>query len=179
MSFYVFVDNSNVWIEGKYASAVSKGWSNNIAQAHHDKILDNAWKFDFGKLLSCVSNEKLSEISEAVIIGSRPTENDSLWKAMESAGFKVDNPSRNASNKEKGVDTGLVVRISKALYRDSKEGDTFILVLGDKDYLPSVNEIIECNRKVKLVFWSNASGELIASSSEYLILDPILSTITY
>lgn len=30
MGYYVFVDNSNVWIEGKYASAVRKGLARDV-----------------------------------------------------------------------------------------------------------------------------------------------------
>lgn len=44
MGYYVFVDNSNVWIEGKYASAVKKGMVSDICTAHDRKISDNSWK---------------------------------------------------------------------------------------------------------------------------------------
>ena len=53
MGYYVFVDNSNVWIEGKYVSAVRKGMASDICTAHDRKICDNSWEIDFGKLLSC------------------------------------------------------------------------------------------------------------------------------
>ena len=52
MGYYVFVDNSNLWIEGKYASAVRKGMAPDIHTAHEKKICDNSWKIDFEKLLS-------------------------------------------------------------------------------------------------------------------------------
>ena len=42
MSYFVFIDNSNVWIEGKIASAVAKGWAKNTAEAHMKKIEDKA-----------------------------------------------------------------------------------------------------------------------------------------
>lgn len=45
MGYYVFVDNSNVWIEGKYAFAVKKGMVSDICTAHDRKISDNSWKF--------------------------------------------------------------------------------------------------------------------------------------
>ena len=42
MKCYVFVDNSNVWIEGKYVSAVKKGLARDIVDAHNKKACDNS-----------------------------------------------------------------------------------------------------------------------------------------
>ena len=36
----VYVDNSNVWIEGKYHSAVSKGMVADVYEAHDNEIVD-------------------------------------------------------------------------------------------------------------------------------------------
>lgn len=71
MSFFVFVDNSNVWIEGKIASAVAKGWAKNHVEAHRKKIKDSSWRIDF----------------------------------------------------------------DKSLYKEASAGDTFVLVMGDKDFI--------------------------------------------
>lgn len=171
MGYYVFVDNSNVWIEGKYASAVKKGMAKNVVDAHTQKISDNAWKIDFGKLLSCAVDGDLQAVKEAVIVGSKPTQKDSLWKAMEAAGFKVETQQRNSSNKEKKIDTGIVQKINRTLFKESEEGDIFVLVLGDSDYVPTVEDIEAENRKVKIVFWNNVAGELLASASEYKCLN--------
>lgn len=179
MGYYVFVDNSNVWIEGKYASAVRKGMANDIVSAHADKICDNSWKLDFGKLLSCVVDGQVNEVKEAIIIGSKPTHKDSLWKAMETAGFKVETFQRNESNKEKKVDTGIVQVINKKLYKESEEGDVFVLVLGDKDYVPTVEAIEEENRKARIVFWDNVAGELTMAASEYVRLEDKIDEISH
>lgn len=179
MGYYVFVDNSNVWIEGKYASAVRKGMATDIVTAHAKKICDNSWKLDFGKLLSCVVDGKLDEVKEAVIIVSKPTHKDSLWKAMETAGFHVETFQRNESNREKKVDTGIVQVINKKLYKESEEGDIFVLVLGDKDYVPTVETIEEENRKSRIVFWDNVAGELIMAASEYVPLEDKIDLISH
>ena len=152
MGYYVFVDNSNVWIEGKYASAVRKGLDSDIITAHKNKICDNSWKLDFGKLLSCVVDGKLEEVKEAIIIGSKPTQKDSLWRAMTTAGFRVETYQRNGSNKEKKVDTGIVQMINKKLYKESEDEDIFVLVLGDKDYVPTVEAIGKKTGKQRLYF---------------------------
>jgi len=36
----IYVDNSNVWIEGKYHSAVAKGMVADVYEAHDNKICD-------------------------------------------------------------------------------------------------------------------------------------------
>lgn len=179
MGYYVFMDNSNVWIEGKYASAVKKGMATDILDAHNKKMCDNSWKLDFGKLLSTVVDGKLTEVKEAVVIGSKPTQKDSLWKAMETAGFTVKTHQRNQANKEKKVDTGIVQYINDTLYEKSSEGDIFVLVMGDKDYVPVVETIERKNRQVVIAFWDNVAGELIAAASNYMNLNDKFEEITH
>ena len=95
----VYVDNSNVWIEGKYHSAVAKGMVADVYEAHDNKICDMPWAYDFGKLLDIVCCGDISDIKRAVLYGSRPTDNDSLWNAAKKAGFEVFTPTRNAKIK--------------------------------------------------------------------------------
>ena len=179
MGIYVFVDNSNVWIEGKYASAVNKGMVTDICTAHEKKISDNSWKIDFGKLLSCAVEGNMEEIKEAIIVGSKPTQKDSLWNAMESAGFTVETQQRNSSNKEKKIDTGIVQKINKKLYKEAEDGDLFVLVLGDSDYVPTVEAIEEDGKKAKIVFWDNVAGELVACASDYKCLNDYIDEIEF
>lgn len=63
MSYYIFVDNSNVWIEGKFASAVNKKWVHNMYEAHKQNAQDQSWRIDFGKLLNFVTDGKVEDIS--------------------------------------------------------------------------------------------------------------------
>lgn len=71
MSYFVFVDNSNVWIEGKFASAVARGWAKNTVDAHMLNIQDASWRLDFGKLLQCVTSGHVHDIKKAVLFGSK------------------------------------------------------------------------------------------------------------
>ena len=82
MSYYVFVDNSNVWIEGKFVSAVKKGFAKNIYEAHEHFCQDDGWAIDFGLLLYAVTETNVDEVNEAILFGSKPTDKDSLWNAM-------------------------------------------------------------------------------------------------
>ena len=160
----VYVDNSNVWIEGKYHSAVAKGMVADVYEAHDNKICDMPWAYDFGKLLDIVCCGDISDIKRAVLYGSRPTDNDSLWNAAKKAGFEVFTPTRNAKNKEKRVDTGFDKEVLKDLYTGVIEpDDEIILVVGDSDHYPVAEAIIEEGKRYTLAFWDNAS-ELMKTS---------------
>lgn len=178
MSYFVFVDNSNVWIEGKVASAVAKGFANNTAEAHLNGIEDASWRIDFGKLLGFVTDNHMTEIKKAVLFGSRPPMNDTLWNAA-NLHFEVVALDRNAANKEKAVDTGIVQAIAKNLYKEASEGDVFILVMGDKDFVPSVKAIRDEKCVARIAFWDNASAELVAEANEQISLTQNIDKITY
>ena len=182
MSYFVFVDNSNVWIEGKFASAVAKGRAKNIYEAHSRKCDDRAWRIDFGKLLNCVTEGNITEIKKAVLFGSKPPHTDCLWQAMALAQFEVvalDALDRNIANKKKAIDTGIIAKIDKSLYKDASEGDTFVLVMGDKDFKPAIEAIRDENCKSVVAFWDNAAAELISEADEFINLTPLLQSITY
>ena len=98
---------------------------------------------------------------------------------MENANFEVSALDRNFANKEKAIDTGIVQRIDRCLYRDAKEGDIFVLVLGDKDFIHSVQAIREEKCVARVAFWDNASGELVSEADEYLNLTPNIQKITH
>jgi len=179
MSYFVFVDNSNVWIEGKYYSAVHKGNVDSIYNAHALSIQDNSWAIDFGKLLNEVTNSHVSDIKNAILFGSKPTNKDSLWNAMKKAGFTVHNIQRNVANKEKKVDTGIVAEILKVLYTKATPGDTFVLVMGDSDFVPVMNQITDYGVKAVVAFWDNVSGELKTTADEFISLNNVIDKITY
>ena len=179
MGYHVFVDNSNVWIEGKYASAVSKNWVTNMYEAHNNNAKDNSWRIDFGKLLELVTDNSPTDIKTAILLGSKPPHNDTLWNTAKSVGFNVELLERNAQNKEKAVDTGIVQRLAKCLYREAVEGDIFVLVAGDKDFICSVSAIREEKLTSRVVFWDNISAELKAEADEYIDLSQRIRDITY
>ena len=179
MSYFVFVDNSNVWIEGKIASAVAKGWAKNHIEAHRKKIEDCSWRIDFGKLLLCVTSGNIQSIKKAVLFGSKPPHNDSLWNAIANAQFEVIALNRNIAGKEKAVDTGIIARIDKALYKEASAGDTFVLVMGDKDFIPALEAIRDEGCSSVIAFWNNASGELVSEADCFIDLTTKISQISH
>lgn len=171
--YYVIVDNSNVWIEGKRVSAVQKGFIDSIQNAMIYKILDNAFVYDFGKLLEFAAGNDPTEIREALLYGSTPPESDSIWQMARRAGFEVHLEKRNAANKEKKIDTGIATKIMEAHYEIMKDEDTLVLVAGDKDYVPPVQTLLSKGRKIEIVFWAHGAPELLTLSGiKFINLDP-------
>src|SRR5262245_50319825 len=94
---FLYVDNSNVWIEGMHVSAVQTGLAPDIWIAQSEKICDYGWKLDFGRLFEFAGGQA-SDVGRAVLFGSRPPANDSLWAIAQSRGFEPIVYDRNAAN---------------------------------------------------------------------------------
>ena len=173
MDKFVYVDNSNVWIEGKKVFAVEKDLAFDIWDAQKHESLPN-WKYDFGKLLTLVGGVK-NGLKKAVLFGSRPPENDSLWSAAQHSGFEVVVEDRNADNREKRLDTGIVTAMMSdainAIVNKTTQNTEIILVAGDGDYIPPVKKLIELGFKVTVCFWNHASRELKNAASSFIPLD--------
>src|SRR4051794_20723112 len=86
MSNFLYVDNSNVWIEGMHVAAAAKGLVPDVWSAVENRICDYSWKIDFGRLHEFAGGD---QIGRARLYGSRPPANDSLWKIAKARGFEV------------------------------------------------------------------------------------------
>ena len=90
---------------------------------------------------------------------------------------------RNYSNKEKKIDTGIATLLTKDAYKSDgykngkPEQDTFVLVAGDSDYVPTINELKADGFKVEVVFWNHASRELREVASKFIGLDGFLENL--
>ena len=171
MANYLYVDNSNVWIEGMHVAAAANGLAPDIWAAMDQRICDNSWKIDFGRLFGFAGGEK-SDVGKAVLFGSRPPQNDSLWKAAERQGFEVVVHDRNIRNKEKKVDTSIATAIVADSYELMKPGqDEVTLVSGDADYVPTVEQLVGRGFKFHVVFWDHAARELRDAATDFISLN--------
>lgn len=178
MTFFVYVDNSNVWIEGMRVSAVLKKLAPTLKAAMDSKIVDYDWGYDFGALYRAVCPDD-EAVGRTSLFGSRPPANDSLWGFAESAGFQVFLFDRNAANKEKKVDTAIATQIMEDSYEYMKQGDTVVLVAGDRDYAPVIESLQKRGIKVRVVFWEHATGyELKAPPVDFVPLETHYLAIT-
>jgi len=180
MAELVYVDNSNVFIEGKRVKAVESGMAMNIFDAMNNRILDNSYKIDFGRLHDFIAGSDMSQIKRCMLFGSRPPPNDSIWNLARRAGFEVITEDRNVQNREKKIDTGIVAAMTKDAYTIAdKEQDTITLVAGDADFVPSVRMLVEDGFNVEVAFWNHASRELQSVASKFIELNPILKHLAY
>jgi hypothetical protein len=88
VAYLLYIDNSNVWIEGMHVAAYASGMAPDVWSAVKGNICDRNWKIDFGKLYSFAGGEK-GEVRTAKLFGSKPPKNDSLWDAAKRNGFEV------------------------------------------------------------------------------------------
>ena len=157
MTVYVYIDNSNIWIEGK-----------KIAAGLHGRDMGERYRIDFGRLLREVSGGRV--IYSARLYGSRPPPADSVWKAAETLGIRPTILDRNKQNKEKGVDAELLLDAGETL-SETPVHETMVLVAGDGDYVPLCERIGRRGWKAEVHFWDNAAVKL-QKSAEFNDLTP-------
>jgi uncharacterized LabA/DUF88 family protein len=169
---YIYVDNSNLYIEGRRVAAVQSGLAANIFEAMKEGILDQGYVISFGKLHEFLCGPDKRQIKRVALFGSRPPPNDGIWTFAKKAGFELHLEDRNYANKEKKIDTGIATMLTKDAYKHGNpEDDLFVLVAGDGDYVPTVNELRADGYKVEVVFWSHASTELKDAATNFVSLD--------
>lgn len=170
MANLLYVDNSNVWIEGMHVAAYYAGMAPDVWSAVTNNICDKSWKLDFGKLFSFAGGEEL-EVKKASLFGSKPPKNDSLWHAAERNGFEVITYDRNIANSEKKIDTDIVATMIEDSYEILEPGDEITLVAGDSDYVPAIEKLKKRGIPVHVVFWKHAARELKDVATTFTELD--------
>lgn len=171
MRNFLYVDNSNVWIEGMHVAAVRNGLAPSIYHAQQAGICDHSWKMDFGRLYEFAGGDR-RDVGRAVLYGSRPPKNDSLWAIAEAKGFEPIVFDRNFAGKEKKVDTKIATDIiTDSFTRMDPKNDEVTLVSGDADFVPTVENLRERGFSVDVVFWSHASAELKGAATKFVELN--------
>ncbi|MCL1911709.1 MAG: NYN domain-containing protein [Leptospirales bacterium] len=161
----ILVDNSNVFIEGQKFSARKQ----NLSMGQ-----DYSWRVDFGALLTEVANGH--KIIEAILVGSTPPPNDSLWSAATNAGFEVKTYERSPSG-EKVVDTELLASGLKVIYKHPRPS-ILKLLSGDRDFIPLIRNAYEEKWETELWGFSDSiSNELQQMVDRVILLDDIFGVI--
>jgi len=131
---YIYVDNSNLYIEGRRVSAVVQGLTSNIIAAMNDGVLDHGYTISFGKLHEFLCGTDKRNIKRVALFGSRPPPNDGIWVYAKRAGFELHLEDCVFANKEKKIDTGIATLLTKDAYksdayrRGMPQENTFVLV---------------------------------------------------
>lgn len=88
---------------------------------------------------------------------------------------------RNAANREKRVDTGIVTTMleDSFLYMQPERGDAVVLMAGDGDYVPAVESLKARGIRVRVAFWEHGtSRDLRELADELEPLDPHLDRLS-
>jgi uncharacterized LabA/DUF88 family protein len=170
----ILVDNSNIFIEGRKFSARQKGVLKNPMD-QYDPI-DWSWRIDFGSLLKQVANGH--KIIKAILVGSTPPPNDSLWNAASSQGFDVKTHERShSSGAEKAVDTELLASGLDIIYEHPGPA-VLKLLSGDRDFMPLISRAYKKGWEVELWgFSASISYELSQAVSRVQLLDTVFDQI--
>jgi len=173
MDYNLYLDNSNVFIEGQRVFAArntGKSLSRN---------LDKQYRLDFGKLIEITCGFD-ADLGKLMFYGSEPPPTDSVWKAAKQHGFKSKIFQRSKHNKEKMVDTQLTVDLMKDIYTSlDPSTDQLIIVAGDADYVPAIAAARDKGFHVKVAFWQHASGAIKKAASEFQSLNGHLTDLTH
>jgi uncharacterized LabA/DUF88 family protein len=167
-SIYIFVDNSNIWIEGKKVSG--RNLKRPIPSNYRYRI-------DYGRLLDLVQGpHSLGDVPR--LYGSEPPPADTVWKKIKQHGFDVTVFKRNIFNREKGLDVMMGVDMAMLATR-VKPPAVIGLVAGDADYAPVVEKVIEMGWQVDVWYWRSAAGVLKKAATFFHTLDPYLNQIGF
>ncbi len=157
-----------------HVSAVINGMAPDLWTAQRKNICDHSWKNDFGKLFGFAGGDE-QEVKKAMLFGSRPPPNDTLWEAAKRKGFEPVVYDRNVANREKKIDTDIVATMmedSFALVKPTT--DEMTLVAGDSDYVPAIEKLKARGISFHVVFWGHAARELREVATKFINLDQYL-----
>ena len=146
---WIYVDDSNLWIEGKKAYAKA----HNLLTSEDPRA-----RFDIGQLNEVVAEGR--EVGGRMLYGSKPPPVDTVWAKMEEQGWnvKIENKSYH-TGKEKQVDSKLITDVVSVVNRE-KIG-TVIIVAGDVDYKPPIEEALDRGWNVEVWSWEKALSAAI------------------
>jgi len=146
----ILVDNSNIFIEGQKYSARRKA----VVKANpgDKEPCDPSWRINFGNLLFYLANSR--KILDAILVGSRPPQNDGVWEAARLNGFNVVVFDRSGGT-EKAVDTELVARGTEIIC-SIPEPKVLVIASGDRDFIPLVSVAHRRKWEVEMCAFSSA-----------------------
>lgn len=171
---HIFVDNSNVLIEGRRFSEMKRK-----GRATLGAFKDDTYGVDWGKFLYLLKEKDSRLLGEVpVLYGSRPPPDDSVWQRIRDEGFDTKVFDRNIRNKEKGVDMELGMDVAERIHT-VKPPQIMVIAAGDADYLPAITRAKNKGWVVEVWFWSNAAGDLKAEATRFRPLDPYLEYLRF
>lgn len=169
MDLFLFIDNSNLFIEMR-----------RVAQLvfNYDDDLLRRVRVDYGKLLEYIRKER--ELKEAILVGSKPPPNDSLWARLRKLGIELKIYERSPfTDREREVDQELVNCIRDTMETNKPPG-VIALVSGDGGYVTTMERCVSRGWMVETYFWRQAAASLKhLGGGTFFNLNPDFDRITF
>ena len=146
---WIFVDDSNIWIEGKKLRAKVQ---------HLKTAEDPRARIDIGRLTDVVAKGR--NVIKGTLYGSEPPKVDTVWNKIRKMGWVVPAPKKRSliTGKEKKVDAQLVADVTElACTTDEKERGTIIIISGDSDATPAIEKVLRYQPWcIEVCMWDSA-----------------------
>ena len=172
---WIFVDDSNIWIEAKALASRTK---------HFKTGEDHRVRIDIGKLTDVVAAGR--PVAEGILYGSEPPPVDSVWEKIRQQGWKVTPKKRSLiTYKEKQLDTQIVADITEmACITPREERTTIVVITGDADVIPAIEKVQKYEGwTVEVYMWKHALsaslGRLRGRDVQVHQLDDHLEEVTF
>jgi hypothetical protein len=174
MTNFIYVDNSNIYIEECRLQAVKSGLAKNVQDAISLQVVDHNWHIDYGRLYEFFCNE-----GDVARLWGSPPPGDSFWEMVKRKGWEHKVYDRNLQNKEKKVDVAIGYAMSKDAYtRVDRKKDVMTVVAGDKDYEPAISDLKAEGFNIEVAFWGHAARELRQAGTKFINIDQYHDHIT-
>ncbi|MET3444323.1 uncharacterized LabA/DUF88 family protein [Variovorax paradoxus] len=152
---HLFVDNSNVLIEGRRLAYAKRN-----AGGRRGPHCDASYEIDWGKFLYLVKSRGDRLLSRVpTLYGSRPPPDDSVWEQIRKEGFDVRVFDRNIRDKEKGVDMEMGMDVVERFF-EVNPPELLVIAAGDADFKGIVERAKKRGWEVEVWFWGNAAHEM-------------------
>jgi len=169
MDLFLFIDNSNLFIEMR-----------RVAQLvfNYDDDLLRRVRIDFGRLLDYLKRDR--DLKDAILVGSRPPPNDSLWARLRELGIELRIYERSPiTDREREVDQELVNCIRDVM-EDNRPPGVLALVSGDGGYVTTLERCVKRGWTVEIYFWRQAAASLKRlDGAAFFNLNPDFEKITF
>lgn len=143
---YIYVDDSNMWIEAKKLAA---------RQLNLQCVEDPRLRLDLGKVADVVARGR--EVAWGVLYGSEPPPIDSVWEKIRERGWQVVTSKRSRfTNKEKQVDHQMVADITALVSDKSVAPGKIVVVSGDADVIPAIKEGLAKKWSFEIWMWEKS-----------------------
>ena len=172
---FIFVDDSNVWIEAKKLAA---------NKLNLKSVEDPRLRMDIGKITDVVANNR--KVAWGTLYGSEPPPLDSVWQKIKKRGWKVVLTRRSTlTGKEKQLDQQIVSDIT-ALISGCIVRGKIVIMSGDADMIPAIKRSLQNQWSIEIWTWensvSNSLSKLARKNPKLMsinILDSRLEEVTF